>query len=210
VIHRAGKYTALLALALIVDKLGDVWASALAYFDAHEIAGAGSRRRLRPASTRQRLDAWAARRMTRSIYRFEAGRQAIQAWCELRLEAAGATGDDLSTSLGRTRVATIGVGPDIVLLPGTNFSTATGLRLLALVGCEHRAIGVDLPGQPGLSAEDVPAIAMPREFGSARSSTGSASSVQSSWAIRSAASSRCSLPVATHRSKASCLSVPPA
>jgi pimeloyl-ACP methyl ester carboxylesterase len=94
--------------------------------------------------------------MTRSIYRFEAGRQAIQAWCELRLEAAGATGDDLSTSLGRTRVATIGVGPDIVLLPGTNFSTATGLRLLALVGCEHRAIGVDLPGQPGLSAEERP------------------------------------------------------
>ena len=47
---------------------------------------------------------------------------------------------------------TLGDGPDVVLLPGTNFSTATSLKLLALVGREHRAIGVDLPGQPGLSA----------------------------------------------------------
>jgi pimeloyl-ACP methyl ester carboxylesterase len=69
----------------------------------------------------------------------------------LRLDAAGATCRDLDTSLGTTRVMTLG-GPDVVLLPGTNFSTATSLKLLALVGREHRAIGVDLPGQPGLSA----------------------------------------------------------
>lgn len=90
--------------------------------------------------------------MTRSIYRSEAGRQAIRAWCELRLDAAGATCRELDTSLGTTRVTMLGDGPDVVLLPGTNFCTATSLELLALFGREHRAIGVDLPGQPGLSA----------------------------------------------------------
>jgi pimeloyl-ACP methyl ester carboxylesterase len=94
--------------------------------------------------------------VTRSIYRSEAGRQAIRAWCELRLDAASATGRDLDTSLGTTRVITLGDGPDVVLLPGTNFSTATSLELLALIGREHRAIGVDLPGQPGLSAAERP------------------------------------------------------
>jgi pimeloyl-ACP methyl ester carboxylesterase len=80
----------------------------------------------------------------------------IREWCERQLDDAGATGDDLDTSFGRTRVTTVGSGPDIVLLPGTNFSTATELRLLALLGREHRAIGVDLPGQPGLSAGERP------------------------------------------------------
>lgn len=94
--------------------------------------------------------------MTRSIYRSEAGRQAIRTWCELRLDAAGATRRDLDTSLGTTRVMTFGDGPDVVLLPGTNFCTATSLNLLALLGREHRAIGVDLPGQPGLSAAERP------------------------------------------------------
>ena len=93
---------------------------------------------------------------TSSIYRSEAGSHAIREWCERQLDDAGATGDDLDTSLGTTRVATVGSGPDIVLLPGTNFSTATGLSLLALLGREHRAIGVDLPGQPGLSAGERP------------------------------------------------------
>jgi pimeloyl-ACP methyl ester carboxylesterase len=94
--------------------------------------------------------------MTRSIYRSEAGHQAIRAWCELRLDAAGATGRDLNTSLGKTRVTMVGSGPDVVLLPGTNFSTAASLELLALVGREHHAIGIDLPGQPGLSARERP------------------------------------------------------
>ena len=97
-----------------------------------------------------------ARELTRSIYRSDAGRHAIHVWCEQRLEAAGATGRDFDTSLGSTRVTTIGRGPDVILLPGTNFSTASSLKLLALVGREHRAIGVDLPGQPGLSAGERP------------------------------------------------------
>jgi pimeloyl-ACP methyl ester carboxylesterase len=72
--------------------------------------------------------------LTRSIYRSEAGRHAIRTWCELRLDAAGATCRDLDTSLGTTRVMTLGDGADVVLLPGTNFSTATSLKLLSLVG----------------------------------------------------------------------------
>lgn len=94
--------------------------------------------------------------MARSIYRSEAGRDAIRAWCVLRLEAAGTTGRDLDTSLGTSRVTMVGSGPDVVLLPGTNFSTATSLDLLALLGREHRAFGIDLPGQPGLSAGERP------------------------------------------------------
>jgi pimeloyl-ACP methyl ester carboxylesterase len=94
--------------------------------------------------------------MARSIYRSEVGRDAIRAWCELRLEVAGATGRDLDTSLGTTRVTMVGSGPDVVLLPGTNFSTATSLELLARIGRDHRAIGIDLPGQPGLSAGERP------------------------------------------------------
>jgi pimeloyl-ACP methyl ester carboxylesterase len=94
--------------------------------------------------------------MARSIYRSDAGRDAIRAWCEMRLQGIGATSRDLDTALGTTRIATVGDGPDVVLLPGTNFSTVTSLELLALVGREHRAIGIDLPGQPGLSAGERP------------------------------------------------------
>ena len=94
--------------------------------------------------------------MTRSIYRSEAGHRAIRTWCELRLDGAGATGRELDSSLGTTRVTMVGGGPDVVLLPGTNFSTATSLKVLTLLGREHRAIGVDLPGQPELSAAERP------------------------------------------------------
>jgi pimeloyl-ACP methyl ester carboxylesterase len=99
--------------------------------------------------------------VTRTIYRSEAGRQSIRAWCKRQLDAAGAAGRDINTSLGTTHVTTVGTGHDVVLLPGTNFSTATWLKLLALVGREHRAIAVDLPGQPGLSAAQRPLIATP-------------------------------------------------
>jgi pimeloyl-ACP methyl ester carboxylesterase len=95
-------------------------------------------------------------RMARSIYRSDAGHHAIRTWCALRLDGAGATSRDLDSSLGATRVTIVGGGRDVVLLPGTNFSTATSLELLALVGREHRAIGIDLPGQPGLSAAERP------------------------------------------------------
>jgi hypothetical protein len=148
--------------------------------------------------------------MARSIYRSEAGRDAIRTWCDLRLHATGAPSRDLDTALGTTRITMVGDGPDVVLLPGTNFSTATSLELLALVGREHRAIGIDLPGQPGLSAGNVPAIATPTGRGSASLSTRSASTVQSSWAIPSPGVLRCSPPGAVHRSGVSCSSTPPA
>lgn len=47
-------------------------------------------------------------------------------------------------------------GAEVVLLPGTNLPTATWLELLVHLGHEHRAIGLDVPGQPGLSAKQRP------------------------------------------------------
>lgn len=99
---------------------------------------------------------WRGEMMTASIYRSEAGHRAIRAWCEQRLDGAGVTCRELDSSLGTTRVTMVGGGLDVVLLPGTNFSTATSLKALTLLGREHRAIGVDLPGQPGLSAAERP------------------------------------------------------
>jgi hypothetical protein len=146
--------------------------------------------------------------MGRSIYRSDTGRDAIRAWCELRLEAAGATSRELDTTLGPTRVTTVGGGPDVVLLPGTNFSTATSLKLLVLVGREYRAIGVDCLGSPGSRRGNVPAIAMPSGFGSAKSLVRSPSSVPSSLPIRLPGAPRCSLPGATSQWKVSCSSPP--
>jgi pimeloyl-ACP methyl ester carboxylesterase len=148
--------------------------------------------------------------MTKSIYRSDAGRRAIRAWCELRIEAAGATGRDFDTSLGPTRVTTVGEGLDVVVLPGTNFSTATSLELLALVGREHRAIGVDLPGQPGLSAGERPRDR--NAYGPWLRELVSALALERAVIVGHSfgCSPRCSLPAATCRSEASCSSIPAA
>jgi pimeloyl-ACP methyl ester carboxylesterase len=89
--------------------------------------------------------------MTKSIYRTAEGHAVVRAWCTQRLSTVDVIGHDIDTPLGPTRVTSVGDGADVVMLPGTNFSTATWLRLITVVGREHRATGVDLPGQPGLS-----------------------------------------------------------
>jgi pimeloyl-ACP methyl ester carboxylesterase len=94
--------------------------------------------------------------MVRSIYRSGAGRTAVRSWCEERTAASGATTTEVATSLGPTRVTSIGTGRAVILLPGTNFATATWLDMLGRVGAGYRAIGIDLPGQPGLSAPHRP------------------------------------------------------
>jgi pimeloyl-ACP methyl ester carboxylesterase len=91
----------------------------------------------------------------RSIYRSESGRAAIREWCLKRLSRFPSRAE-IETSLGRTDVTILGDGHDVVVLPGTNFATATWVDLLMLIGQRHRVIGADLPGQPGLSAPERP------------------------------------------------------
>ena len=87
------------------------------------------------------------------IYRSASGRQVIQDWCTHELERVLPTADlrTVATPLGPTHLTTVGVGPNVVLLPGTNFGAATSTPLIAALAGAFRVTTVDLPGQPGLS-----------------------------------------------------------
>jgi len=92
-------------------------------------------------------------------YRSAAGRQAIRAWCEERLDGWDPAHErrDLTSALGPTHVVTAGTGdPAVVLVPGTNLNAATGLDLVGALAPHRRVIALDLPGQPGLSGADLP------------------------------------------------------
>jgi pimeloyl-ACP methyl ester carboxylesterase len=91
-----------------------------------------------------------------TIYRSDEGRRAVQDWCRDRLAAwdqphRTAT---ISSPIGATHVVTSGNGPDLVLIPGTNFAAATWLDLVAALADRFTVHAVDLPGQPGLSADE--------------------------------------------------------
>ena len=86
---------------------------------------------------------------------FRVGAGAIREWCLKRLPRS-ASRTEIDTSLGRTDVTGLGEGHVVVVMPGTNFATATWVDLLTHIGQRHRVIGVDLPGQPGLSAPERP------------------------------------------------------
>lgn len=101
--------------------------------------------------------------MPRSIYRSEDGQTAIRSWCLGRIQSGDLETREIESPLGKTHVTMVGEGADVVLLPGTNFATATWLGLLIRLGREHRVVGLDLPGQPGLSAKYRPRD--PRAYG---------------------------------------------
>jgi pimeloyl-ACP methyl ester carboxylesterase len=98
--------------------------------------------------------------VTRPLYRSDATRRQIQAWCEQRLtrwdtphqrEAVG-------TTLGETHLLSTGHGATTVLyLPRTNFNAATSLPLLDALAAAYQVVAADVPGQPGLSAAELPA-----------------------------------------------------
>jgi pimeloyl-ACP methyl ester carboxylesterase len=94
--------------------------------------------------------------MARSIYRSDEGRAAVRHWCEERLADAAIDARNVDTTAGPTSTATAGAGHDVVLLPGTNFATATWPSLVDDLAATGRVIAVDLPGQPGLSSEERP------------------------------------------------------
>ncbi len=95
----------------------------------------------------------------RRLYRTSTGREEVHAWCTSRLAAWAVPHEvaEVSTTLGHTHVVATGGGDRVcVFVPGTNFSTATSTRLLEALAERMRVYAADLPGQPGLSAEDRP------------------------------------------------------
>src|SRR5688572_10569041 len=94
--------------------------------------------------------------MAGSIYRSDAGRTAIRRWCEEALARSSLDGGTIETTAGPTFVTTAGAGHDVVLLPGTNFATATWRAFVSELGAAGRVTALDLPGQPGLSSGERP------------------------------------------------------
>jgi pimeloyl-ACP methyl ester carboxylesterase len=91
----------------------------------------------------------------RTIYRSSEGRAAVHDWCASQfeawpiphqrtvVEAAGST----------THLVEAGDGPTVVVVAGDRFNAATTLPLLTVLAESFRVVAVDVPGQPGLSAD---------------------------------------------------------
>ncbi|MEJ8658777.1 alpha/beta fold hydrolase [Streptomyces sp. MS1.AVA.4] len=96
----------------------------------------------------------------RSIYRSRAAHEHVRDWCEQRLDAwpVTHTRSYVDTSPGTTHVTTVGSTPapgtpSIVLVPGTNMNTAVSLDTLESLSGVGQVLALDVPGQPGLSAD---------------------------------------------------------
>lgn len=95
------------------------------------------------------------------IYRSNAGRTAVDAWCagELDRRLPSAYRRVVDSPLGPTHLTTLGTGPqDMLLLPGTNMNAATSIPVIRALAGSCRVTVPDLPGQPGLSAGDRPGL----------------------------------------------------
>ena len=93
------------------------------------------------------------------LYRSAAGEQAIRAWCRDHLDrwAVAHERREVESPLGSTHLVTAGSGgPTVVLVPGTNLYAATSLDLVGALAEHRRVAALDLPGQPGLSAAELP------------------------------------------------------
>lgn len=77
----------------------------------------------------------------------------MRRWCRVEPDRALPSADRrvITTSLGPTHLITTGSGPQVLLLPGTNFGAATSVPLMVRLASTFRVTTVDLPGQPGLS-----------------------------------------------------------
>ncbi|MFH8363881.1 alpha/beta fold hydrolase [Streptomyces anulatus] len=95
-----------------------------------------------------------------SVYRSEQARAEVRRWCVSRIEGSGMAHarSEVTTTAGGTGVVTAGpepvVGePSVVLLPGTNMNAALCLPVADVLARDRRVVVLDLPGQPGLSAD---------------------------------------------------------
>jgi pimeloyl-ACP methyl ester carboxylesterase len=94
-----------------------------------------------------------------TLYRSAVAEAAVQRWCAERLAAWSTPHGTqwVETVLGRTHLVRLGEGRDSCLvLPGTNFGSATSRPLLDALAQRFTVYAADLPGQPGLSAADRP------------------------------------------------------
>jgi pimeloyl-ACP methyl ester carboxylesterase len=92
--------------------------------------------------------------MTQTIYRSANGRREIAAWCEHAYQRWHRPHrvTAVPTPAGETHTVAAGRhGRPVLLLPGTGLASATWLELVSLLADEHAVVGVDVPGQPGLS-----------------------------------------------------------
>ncbi|MFI9030081.1 alpha/beta fold hydrolase [Streptomyces sp. NPDC053560] len=94
-----------------------------------------------------------------SVYRGAVGRDRVRAWCAARLDAWEASHHrwEVSTDAGSTSVVSAGRPRDgkplMVLVPGTNMNAAVALDMIAALAKVGAVAALDVPGQPGLSAE---------------------------------------------------------
>jgi pimeloyl-ACP methyl ester carboxylesterase len=89
-----------------------------------------------------------------TIYRSARGRAEVQGWCADQLDCWPIQHRrDVVTAAGfKTHLVEAGQGPTVVVVSGDRFNAATNLPLLGVLSEHFRVIGVDVPGQPGLSA----------------------------------------------------------
>ncbi|MFH9763312.1 alpha/beta fold hydrolase [Streptomyces anulatus] len=98
-----------------------------------------------------------------SVYRSDQARAEVRRWCVDRIEGSGLAHvrSEAVTPAGVTGVVTAGPEPRegepaVVLLPGTNMNAALCLPVVEAIARERRVVVLDLPGQPGLSADRRP------------------------------------------------------
>lgn len=96
-----------------------------------------------------------------NAYRSQAGAEQVQDWCRAALARWVVPHQThvVDTSLGTTHVVSLGAGDHVcVYLAGTNFNAASSTAVLGALAGTFRVYAADLPGQPGLSAADRPAV----------------------------------------------------
>ncbi|ADD43826.1 alpha/beta fold hydrolase [Stackebrandtia nassauensis] len=94
-----------------------------------------------------------------SVYKNAQGRDTIQRWCRDRLAAWSVPHEatTVATSCGDTHVLSVGEADStVVFVPGTTMNAAACLPWIEALSQRHRVLTVDVPGQPGLSADERP------------------------------------------------------
>ncbi|MEU1573412.1 alpha/beta hydrolase [Streptomyces collinus] len=95
-----------------------------------------------------------------SIYRGPAHRQRVRQWCLERLDGWDVPyrRSEIGTEAGATSVLLVGPqpvagSPTVVLVPGTNTNGAVCRHLAGALAARWPTVVLDVPGQPGLSAD---------------------------------------------------------
>lgn len=97
-----------------------------------------------------------------SVYKSAEAQSLIQDWCRNRIDTWDVEHrrGDVVTVAGVTSVVAAGMdratAPTIVLVPGTNMNAAVSLRFAEKLARRWPTIILDVPGQPGLSADRRP------------------------------------------------------